>query len=469
MLKDHASLWRRLMIFLDICFITASLCVGHFVGCNIDKNICPLFNYLIVFPVYILIWISLLYFFGVYSSFRTRPVFSLMFIIFKSAVLNFIIFAGVVYILKLDFISRKVMIFSGLLCAGVVTVEKIALVNFFRRLRKKGYNFRNILIAGTNKRAQNFIALIEQHSEWGLKIIGLIDDDPALKGCFVRGYKVIGTFKEIPCVLQNNIIDEIVFIVPRSWLDKIEEPLRFCESQGIKIHLAVDHFDLKLAQAKQTDLHGFPLISFESAPDNLWQLLIKRLFDIFFSAGILIMFSPLLAVISILIKLTSKGPVVFKQERCGLNGRRFFLYKFRTMVEGAEAKLEELRGYNEMQGPVFKMSNDPRLTPIGRFLRKYSLDEMPQFWNVFKGHMSLIGPRPPLPKEVEKYDAWQRRRLSMKPGVSCLWQIKGRNKITDFNEWMKLDLEYIDNWSLVSDFAILVKTVPAVLSGSGAK
>jgi exopolysaccharide biosynthesis polyprenyl glycosylphosphotransferase len=233
--------------------------------------------------------------------------------------------------------------------------------------------------------------------------------------------------------------------------------------------VAVDYFELKFSRGKQTDMYGFPMMTFDSTPDKIGHLFIKRIFDVIISGLALVLLFPFFLIISIVIKLTSDGSVFFRQERCGLYGRKFNLYKFRTMVKDAEQKLDELRKHNEMAGPVFKMSNDPRLVPMGVFLRRFSIDELPQLWNVFRGDMSLVGPRPPLPKEVKEYDYWQRRRLSMKPGLSCLWQIKGRNKITDFNEWMKLDLEYIDKWSLGLDLNILLRTIPVVLFGVGAK
>jgi len=187
------------------------------------------------------------------------------------------------------------------------------------------------------------------------------------------------------------------------------------------------------------------------------------------SSAVLIFLSPLFLAIAIAIKATSKGPVFFRQERCSLNGRKFTLYKFRTMDSDAELKQGELLERNEMKGPVFKIEDDPRITSVGKVLRKFSLDEFPQLWNVFEGDMSLVGPRPPIPAEVEKYESWHRRRLSMRPGITCLWQVGGRNKITDFDEWTKLDLEYIDKWSLWLDFKILFKTIPVVALGIGAK
>lgn len=265
------------------------------------------------------------------------------------------------------------------------------------------------------------------------------------------------------------VVDDVVFVVPRSWLGKIEPLMRFCETEGVKVSLAVDFFDVTIAHEHVADFDGIPLVSFTTTTNKLWHLVVKRLIDIVASGVGLLVLWPLFLMIAIAIQWTSPGPVFFAQERCGMHGRRFTFYKFRTMVNGAERLLPQLLVQNEMRGPAFKMSEDPRVTPLGRFLRKMSLDELPQLWNVLRGDMSLVGPRPPLPQEVQAYDSWQRRKLSMRPGVTCLWQITGRNNITDFDQWVKLDLSYIDNWSLALDGKILLKTVPVVVLGDGAK
>ena len=280
--------------------------------------------------------------------------------------------------------------------------------------------FRRIIIVGTGKRSRTFIELIKNNPGWNIKIIGLLDMDIAKKGEKINGQEVIGTLDDIPHLIQNNVIDEIVFIVPRSWLNKIEDIMLFCENAGLKVHLAVNLFDLKFSRAKQTDLHGFPLLAFESTPEKLGHLFFKRIFDFIMSGIALVILAPVFMIIAVIIKMTSEGPVFYKQLRCGLYGRKFNFYKFRTMIKDAESKLKDLLIYNEMNGPVFKMTNDPRVTGIGKWLRKFSLDELPQLWNVLKGDMSLVGPRPPLPHEVENYDNWQRRRLSMRPGITCL-------------------------------------------------
>ena len=262
-------------------------------------------------------------------------------------------------------------------------------------------------------------------------------------------------------------IDEVVFVVPRLRLNHMENAINACETEGVKATIAVDLFDLKIARSRQTELDGIPLLTFETTIAKEWQLFVKRAMDIVISGLAIILLSPVLIIGATLIKLTSPGPVMFKQKRVSLNGRKFVLHKFRTMYKGAHKEQLELRANNEMKGPVFKMKKDPRITPVGRILRKFSIDELPQLFNVFVGHMSLIGPRPLPTYEVEEFEPWQRRRLSMRPGITCLWQVNGRNKI-DFEEWMKWDLEYLDNWSLWLDFKILLKTIPVVLFGIGA-
>ena len=210
-----------------------------------------------------------------------------------------------------------------------------------------------------------------------------------------------------------------------------------------------------------------PLLTFSTTPYSQLQLMLKRGLDVLPSAVLLVLGLPVVSLIALMVKISSGGGVLFRQTRCGLNGRSFTLYKFRTMVADAEERRRDLEHLNEMNGPVFKLRSDPRVTWLGRFLRKFSLDELPQLWNVLRGDMSLVGPRPPIPEEVAQYQRWQRRRLAMKPGLTCLWQISGRNQI-DFDRWMELDLEYIDSWSPMLDFEILLKTIPVVLSGRGA-
>ncbi|MGH9786175.1 MAG: sugar transferase, partial [Terriglobia bacterium] len=250
-------------------------------------------------------------------------------------------------------------------------------------------------------------------------------------------------------------------------LEKLEELLLTCEEQGIKTRVLVDFFPHLRSDISLDKLEHLPLLTFSRTPENEYLLFLKQAMDLALGVVLLVLTAPLLAAIALLVRLTSPGPAIYRQLRCGLNGRKFWFYKFRSMYQDADQMQAEVAHLNEMDGPVFKSSRDPRVTPLGWFLRRTSLDETPQLFNILKGDMSFVGPRPPLPQEVAQYEKWQRRRLRMKPGLTCLWVLEGRNQI-NFARWMKLDMEYIDNWSLSLDFKILLLTVPRVLTGRGA-
>jgi len=263
-----------------------------------------------------------------------------------------------------------------------------------------------------------------------------------------------------------------VIISPRQALfGTIEQAIQVCELEGVEVWLLADFFQTRLSRASADDLHGHPVLVFRTGPDASWQALAKTVIDFVGAAVLLIFVGPLLMLpAALLIRFSSRGPVFFRQQRAGLNGQPFTMLKFRTMVTNAEQLKQELAALNEMSGPVFKVTNDPRVTAVGRFLRKWSIDELPQLLNVLRGQMSLVGPRPLPVDEVRRFDdPAHRRRLSVKPGLTCLWQVSGRNNVSDFKEWVRLDLEYIDNWSLWLDLKILLRTVPAVFSGAGAK
>ncbi|MBN1793423.1 MAG: sugar transferase [Candidatus Omnitrophica bacterium] len=456
------------MIGADLCILSACFFLGFFLS-NRTTSLYSLDVYIWILPFFLFVWAGLLHIFGMYASFRLKGMPQIVAIIGKTACSGLLLFAALGYLCKLTHISRIFIGMIFVLAALAIAVEKTILMQGFRWLRIKGFNFRNILVVGTGPRAQRFIREVLRHREIGLKVIGLVDREKEKIGQWVIGQQVIGTLEDIPNILHTRSVDTVVFIVPRSWLEDIEKPMHYCEMLGVTLSVAVDLFKLRFARRKEEKVLGFPTITFEPTSDSAWQLLLKRVLDIVLAGTALIALSPVLGLIALAIRLTSPGPVLFRQERCSLRGRKFTLYKFRTMVEGAEEKKGELLCYNEMEGPAFKMTRDPRVTRVGTFLRASSMDELPQLWNVLRGDMSLVGPRPPIPTEVEQYDAWQRRRLSMRPGITCLWQVNGRNHISNFDEWMKLDLDYIDRWSLWLDCKILFKTIPAVLASNGAK
>jgi exopolysaccharide biosynthesis polyprenyl glycosylphosphotransferase len=324
-----------------------------------------------------------------------------------------------------------------------------------------------IIIVGTEERALSLAQDIERNKDLGLRILGFLSTGEADPPKKLNGYPVLGFASDLPRLLEREVVDEVIFSISQEELKKMEDLFLVCEERGITARVALNFFPHIIAKTHLEELDGVPLLTFSATPKNELLLFLRRLFDFMGSIFLMAIFSPLFLLIALLIRLDSPGPIIYRQVRCGLNGRKFMLYKFRSMVQGAEMKQNDLAAHNLMSGPVFKMKVDPRVTRICKFLRKSSLDEFPQLIHVFKGDMSLVGPRPPLPEEVEKYEGWQRRKLSMKPGITGLWQVSGRNQI-DFDQWMKLDLEYIDNWSLWLDFKILLKTILVVLSGKGA-
>lgn len=469
MLKEQATLFRRLMIFCDMCILAMSFAIAFYVRNLFGRNLYPLSHYFFTMVIFVVIWSGFLYGFGLYRSFRLKKIYQILFEMLKSAVGSILIFGCVCYFLKSYSISRSLIILAFSFGLLFLFVEKLFLICFLRYFRKRGLNYRNLLIVGSGHKAAYFIRNIKRNKEFGFNIIGVIAKDKKDVGGFVSGCKIIGVIDDINNIILNNVVDQVVFIVPKTWLFLIEKPIKFCELLGIEINIAIDFFGSKLQKIDQASMFGIPLISLKRNSYSFLELSIKRFIDIILSFIAICLFSPIFVLAAILIKFDSKGSVLFSQVRCGLKGRKFNIYKFRTMTENAESQMDSLKKYNEMSGPAFKMQNDPRITKVGKILRKYSIDELPQLWNVLIGDMSMVGPRPPLPDEVSKYNYWQRRKLSKRPGITCLWQISGRNNINSFNQWLKLDLEYIDNWSLMFDFRILLRTIPAVFFGIGAK
>lgn len=343
----------------------------------------------------------------------------------------------------------------------------ITLVVLFRRAARKlasnmdGYH-RRVAVVGDGALPHELARALQGRQDWGIEYAGAVPistDGQTPMPC-------LGTLDDIRRVIQENVIDEVLFVVSHSNLADIEVAFMTCEEMGVDTRLVLDFFPHKNSRIHLDHVDGYPALSFDaSAGDDLGRML-KRLFDVLVSLCFLVFGAPVFALVALAVKLDSSGPVFFSQERVGRHGRPFRVHKFRSMVVDAEELKAALLAQNERQGPAFKMADDPRVTRVGRFIRKASLDEIPQFFNVLVGEMSIVGPRPPLPGEVSQYDHWQRRRLSVRPGITCLWQIGGRGDV-DFDTWMRLDLQYIDNWSLWLDLKIFLLTIPAVLLQRG--
>jgi exopolysaccharide biosynthesis polyprenyl glycosylphosphotransferase len=324
-----------------------------------------------------------------------------------------------------------------------------------------------VMVVGTGERAIRIARGLEQSSEYGVRLRGFLSErqDAPAEITLRVPYRVL-PIADLPAILRQHVVDEVIFSVGTESLAELEEIFLLCDEEGVRTRVAVDFFPHVNSTVSLDRLGDTPLLTFSAAPYDEVRLLAKRAIDLAIAAAGLVVLAPLMGTVALLIRLTSPGPAIFRQVRCGLNGRLFVFYKFRSMVNNAEQMKKDLEHLN-VRETAFKIPDDPRLTRLGRYLRKFSIDEWPQLWNVVVGDMSLVGPRPAVPSEVEQYQRWQRRRLRMRPGLTCLWAISGRDNV-DFETWMKMDMQYIDNWSLALDWKILLQTIPRVLTGHGA-
>jgi exopolysaccharide biosynthesis polyprenyl glycosylphosphotransferase len=376
--------------------------------------------------------------------------------LFKGCLITTIGLVMVMYILH--FVSpRVVMMYFGVISFTLVYLKE-ELVRWALRSKfgQSQYQRRFILI-GTRNEIARLKHELTGKSDAGIEVVGELNlgETPV---------------QQLTHLLHEHSVNGVLISARHTYFEQVEIAIRTCELEGIEAWLVADFFGTQISRARFDELLGHPLLVFRTTPETSWQGVAKQIVDFIGALFLLIALSWLFVILAILIKLTSPGPVFFRQQRSGLNGAPFTLYKFRTMVTNAEQFKHELEAMNEMSGPVFKVTNDPRVTPFGKWLRRYSLDELPQLFNVLRTEMSLVGPRPLPVDEVKRFENLaHRRRLSVKPGLTCLWQISGRNQISDFKDWVRLDLEYIDNWSLWLDLKILVRTIPAVFIGTGAK
>ncbi len=372
------------------------------------------------------------------------------------------------YILRMELSRPFVLLFTvyswALLLLFRLTMGRMAGV-----IRREFTAPHHIMVAGTNPRALRLAEALESSADYGIRLAGFLSEPTELEApasIELGAVYAVRPIRDLPSILQRQVVDEIIFAVGSESLAELEEAFLLCDEEGVRTRIAVDFFPHINSTVSLDRFESTPLLTFSAAPEDDLRLMAKRAIDIVLAAAGLVVLAPFMLVVALVVRLTSPGPAIFRQVRCGLNGRRFTFYKFRSMVENAE----ELKGavaHLNTRETVFKIPGDPRLTPVGRYLRKFSIDEWPQLWNVLKGDMSLVGPRPAIPSEVERYQRWQRRRLRMRPGLTCLWAVAGRDKV-DFDTWMKLDMQYIDNWSLALDWKILLRTIPRVLTGHGA-
>jgi exopolysaccharide biosynthesis polyprenyl glycosylphosphotransferase len=355
------------------------------------------------------------------------------------------------------FIARSVVIWSGFISFGLMFAKEEVLQWARKSKVAQAQYRRRLVLAGTSEETRRMRRELESKSPEEIEILAEIDLEQT-------------SVERLVDLLHEHSVNGVVLSAKHGQVEKVEAAIRACELEGVEAWLVADFFKTQISRTSFDDFYGWPVLVFRSTPESSWQRVIKHVIDLLGSLVVLIIVAVPLALVALLIKLTSPGPVLFRQQRSGMNGQPFVLYKLRTMLTNADQLKQELAALNEMNGPVFKLSNDPRLTPVGRILRKFSIDELPQLYNVLRGEMSLVGPRPLPADEVKRFDELShRQRLSMKPGLTCLWQICGPNEVKDLKEGVRLDLEYIDNWSLWLDLKILLRTVPVILTGAGAR
>ncbi|MCT4590638.1 MAG: sugar transferase [Carboxylicivirga sp.] len=411
------------------------------------------------------IWFALSKAFRTNEIYRSRPYSILLLNVLGATIVGIGILSLAVFVFNLHYIGVTPIIYFGGISAVILLLLKLAVFSYLKGARRKGYNYRNVLIVGDIS-ATNFIDNVLSHKEWGYRIVGVVGNQE-LNDKLGDSVLTLPENSDVDKLIEEKTIDEVIYCREKARMEDIMALLTSCNELGVVFRMSSPFFNML---TNKTHLHYFdttPVLTISNTPMDYLLLKLKAVFDFVVSFVTITILSPVFIGIALGIKMTSKGPIFFKQKRVGMRGRKFWVYKFRTMVTNAEELKATLMEQNEMDGPVFKMTRDPRITGIGNFLRKTSLDELPQFFNVLLGDMSIVGPRPPVPAEVREYERWQLRRLSMKPGITCVWQISpSRNDVT-FEDWMRMDLEYIDNWSLRLDFVIILKTIRTMLRADG--
>jgi exopolysaccharide biosynthesis polyprenyl glycosylphosphotransferase len=462
---------RRLGFVLPLLAADAAVLVAAFLAAYrlrvllnrpLEHHAAPLSYYLWLLGVIVPVWLSLLAIFGAYGIGWTAR--SRAWLALRTSGAGFVLLTAALFLVKESEVNRSILAFFAALAALGLALARRGMQAWMRGERWA----RSALVVGAGEGARRLVAALSRYPEAGWVVRGCLSVGPADAGNAVPGVPVLGSLAELASVLQGDlVVDEVFFAVAPEQIEAIADALETCESLGVDTRVLVDLYRPAHAHAFVEEIFGLPFYGFSPTLTRQGWLLAKRAADILGAAALLALLAPLLALIAVAIKATSPGPALFRQRRAGFHGRVFWMYKFRTMVAGAEGMRAGLSHLNEMSGPVFKIADDPRLTWLGRLLRRSSLDELPQLINVLRGEMSLVGPRPLPVYEASRIKGPQRRRLAMRPGMTGLWQVSGRNQV-DFDGWMQLDLAYVDRWSPGLDLRILLRTIPVVLRGEGA-
>jgi lipopolysaccharide/colanic/teichoic acid biosynthesis glycosyltransferase len=498
----HNRMIAALYLLGDALMVLASCSFAYYARSHFFPHLRVFYTgrfYLWLMPAVLLIWICTGLAAGIYREIREDDWRSVLWDPLKVNVMATLILLAFTVAVKDEYVSRLLITLFSITVLAAMIALRLAARQFGPSLRAAFGNVQQLLVVGRTPEALEIAREIEINEAQGVRLAGFalpgaagaakgIDHPQPLievgseqrqtqvipegsrltsaESGLARSYPLYA-LRDLAELLRAHVIDEVIFAVSRDELEGLEETFLLCEEEGVKSRVLVSFFPHVISRVYLERLRDMPLLTFSTTPENELLLLAKRVVDFAMALALGVLLSPLFLVLALVIKLTSRGPILYRQTRCGLGGRKFTLYKFRSMHQYADEQRRELLPLNELDGPVFKIRDDPRCTRAGRFMRRFSLDELPQLINIIKGDMSFVGPRPPLPEEVAHYERWQRRRLRMQPGLTCLWALEGRNKL-NFRRWMELDLEYIDTWSPALDWKILLKTIPVVLLGRGA-
>ena len=461
-----------LKVILDAILIFFSFVFAYYFRFEllsfIEADTIPMLSqYLNVLIFVVMVWLVIFNLIGLYDKKKFATLIDELSLLFLGVTLSTLILLGLLFLYREFWFSRLVIANAWWIAILVLGTLRIMIFSFQRIMRSRGWGVRSVLILGAGQMGQILGLKLLKDKTLGYKPIGYLDDDPVKLGKAYQGIPVLGEVSTIRQVLGQQKIEEIIIASSKFPAEKILDIVTECERFGIEFKIVPGILDLIASRVDIDELGGIPLLTISEIRLKSYNALLKRTVDIVFSALILILLLPILLLFSILVKVTSQGPVFFLQERIGLDGKKFCMYKFRSMIKDAEKLFPQLEPLSEVEGNIFKIKKDPRITPLGKFMRRFSIDELPQLINVLLGQMSLVGPRPPLPREVEKYTLWHKKRLRVRPGITGLWQVSGRS-LLPFEEMVRLDIYYIENWSLWLDIKLLLQTIPVVLFGSGA-
>jgi exopolysaccharide biosynthesis polyprenyl glycosylphosphotransferase len=473
MFARHNRLIGLLYLCVDFLLVLASFGLAHALRAHLPgaRRFFPITHYPWVVPVIVALWIAAGMVAGIYREVNEEDLRRAFADPLKVGLAATVLLLAIITVIKFEYISRLLLGIYALIDLLMMICFRLVARAFAAPLRRSVSGLRTFLLVGEGLELADIAHTLEANESRGMRLFGFVGTEGGQAGVeltslsLAKSYPCF-TLPELPDLLRRQVIDEVIFVVASEDLEKLGDAFLVCEEEGVKTRVLLSFFPQVISKVSLERLGTMPLLTFSATPEDEF-LLLKRGFDFILALVTLVALFPLLLILAVLVKLTSDGPIFFSQTRCGLGGRKFTLYKFRSMRADADLIRDELEALNEVDGPVFKIKNDPRCTPVGRFMRKFSLDELPQLVNIIRGDMSFVGPRPPLPEEVEKYERWQRRRLRMQPGLTCLWALEGRSRLS-FRRWMELDLEYIDHWSMTLDWKILLKTIPIVLVGRGA-